>query len=202
MPASTETRNPLPTLVEWSAHSPQAKVTLTSHAFSHEGRVILVDPIEGDAATRTAIAALGQPVLIVLTNGNHERASALWKKELNIPVAFSALASREISFKPEVVLETVRNFHGLQPLALDGAATGEHALFVPHLKLLILGDALLNLPETGLSRLPDKYCSQPAALKRSLHSLAKIGFENTAFAHGPTLLRDGKTRLLPLLEAK
>lgn len=202
MPAATETRSPIPSLVEWAAHSPQAKVTLTSHAFAHDGKVVLVDPIEGDAATEAAILKLGQPVLIVLTSGNHERAANLWRKKFSVPTAFSALASREISFKPDVVLETVKNIHGFQPVALPGGATGEHALFVPHLKLLVLGDALINLPETGLGRLPDKYASNPAALAKSLGTLAKLDFEHTAFAHGPTLVRDGKKRLIPLLESK
>jgi glyoxylase-like metal-dependent hydrolase (beta-lactamase superfamily II) len=201
MSATTETRSPLPSLVEWSAHSPQAKVTLTSHAFAHEGKVILVDPIEGDSTFRKALAALGQPVLIVLTNANHERATLHWKKELNVPVAFSAHASKEISFKPDVILETLKNFQGIQPIPLEGAAPGEHALFIPHLKLLIVGDALINLPETGLSRLPDKYCSEPVKLIKALRSLDKLSFENTAFAHGTTLVRDGKSRLIPLLGA-
>jgi len=199
MSAPTETRSPLPSLVEWSAHSPQARVTLTSHAFAHEGKVILVDPIEGDPATRQALSALGQPVLIVLTNANHERATLHWKKELSVPVAFSAHASREISFKPDVILETLKNFQGIQPIPLEGAAPGEHALFIPHLKLMIVGDALINLPETGLSRLPDKYCSDPKKLNLALHTLNKFGFEHTAFAHGTTLVRDGKSRLVPIL---
>jgi len=201
MSATTETRSPLPSLVEWSAHSPQAKVTLTSHAFAHEGKVILVDPIEGDSSVRKALAALGQPVLIVLTNANHKRATLRWKKELNVPVAFSAHASKEISFKPDVILETLKSFQGIQPIPLEGAAPGEHALFIPDLKLLIVGDALINLPETGLARLPDKYCADPIKLHQSLRTLNNLSFENAAFAHGTTLVRDGKSRLVPILGA-
>ncbi|MDX6765543.1 MAG: hypothetical protein SFU85_02010 [Candidatus Methylacidiphilales bacterium] len=202
MATKPECHFPLPGLVEWSAHSPTARVTLTAHAFSHEGKVILVDPIEEVPGVRDAILGLGQPVLIVLTNGNHERASVAWKKSFNIPTAFSAMATRDISYKPDVVLETAPSIHGVHPLPLAGAAPGEHALHIPHLKLLILGDALINLAETGLSRLPDKYCSDPAALRLSLGPLAKLGFEHCAFAHGTTLVRDGKSRLLPLLQPR
>lgn len=199
MPATPTHHLVTPTLLEWSAYSPQVKTTLTAHAWSHDGKVVLIDPIPGDAAVEKALLKLGRPVLIIATNANHDRAIPDWKDRLAIPVAASALAVKDLGFKPEVILESCPLLHGLHPIPLPGAPTGEHALHSREQKLLIVGDALVNLPETGLAPLPDKYCTDPARLRTALADLAQIDFDTIAFAHGEAIASGAKARLLAAL---
>jgi glyoxylase-like metal-dependent hydrolase (beta-lactamase superfamily II) len=184
-----------PTLLEWSAYSAEVKCVLTAHAWSHDGKVVLVDPIPADAPATGALQQLGRPVLIIATNANHDRAIPHWKTLLNIPVAASAHAAKDLGIKPDVILESCPVIHGLHPIALEGGPAGEHALHSPEQKLLIVGDALVHLPETGLAPLPDKYCADPAKLRASLAKLAALPFDTLAFAHGQALASGARTRL-------
>lgn len=184
-----------PALLEWSVYSAQAKCTLTSHAWSHEGKVVLIDPVATGASATSALQQLGSPVLIIATNANHDRDILQWKQRLQIPVAASAHAVKGLGFKPEVILESCPVIHGLKPLALEGGALGEHALYSAEQKLLIVGDALVHLPETGLAPLPDKYCTDPTRLHRSLAALAELDFETLAFAHGEAIVSSARARV-------
>lgn len=192
-----------PTLLEWSAYSPEVKVVLTAHAWAHDGKVVLIDPIPGNETIEKEIIRLGQPVLIIATNSNHDRAVMDWKKRLNIPVAASAHAVKALGFKPEVILESCPLIHGLQPIAIEGAAAGEHALLSREQKLLMVGDALVHLPETGLAPLPDKYCENPARLRQSLHLLLDYKeWDSLAFAHGEAITSGARQQLQSLLQSR
>jgi glyoxylase-like metal-dependent hydrolase (beta-lactamase superfamily II) len=177
-----------PHLYEWSAYSHSVKTVLTSHAFVHDGKVVLIDPIAADAPVAVAVHKLGRPVLIIATNANHNRDISRWKTLLDIPVAASALAVKDLGFKPDVILESAKLLHGLSPIALEGAAPGEHALFSAETKLLVVGDALIHLEGKGLTVLPDKYASHPQALKKSLQTLLRLKFDTLAFAHGDAIV--------------
>jgi glyoxylase-like metal-dependent hydrolase (beta-lactamase superfamily II) len=195
MTSTTNYRLVTPTLLEWSAYSPEVKCVLTSHAWAHDGKVVLVDPIPADAPTTAALQRLGQPVLIIATNANHDRAVLHWKELLKVPVAASAHAVKDLGTKPDVILESCPVIHHLHPIALEGGPAGEHALHSPEQKILIVGDALVHLPETGLSPLPDKYCTDPAKLRASLAKLTALPFDTLAFAHGDALTPGAQDRL-------
>jgi len=184
-----------PALLEWSAYSAEAKCTLTSHAWSHQGKVVLVDPVATGAAATGALQQLGSVVLIIATNANHDRDIRQWRQLLQVPVAASAHAVKGLGFKPDVILESCPILQGLKPIALEGGAPGEHALHSAEQKLLIVGDALVHLPETGLAPLPDKYCSDPARLRASLAALARLDFETLAFAHGEAIATGARARV-------
>ncbi len=173
-----------PTLLEWSAFDPQVKTLLTSHAICNAGKVVLIDPIFPDAAVMAAISEMGMPCGIFLTNGNHERASKKLSKLLNIPVASPAFAVKEFSFKPDIILDGLTQIYGFKPIAIPGAGLGEHALYCTKTQTLCVGDALVNLPTTGLAILPDKYCLDAALLKKSLRALTLLKIQTLIFSHG------------------
>lgn len=179
------------TLIEWTVFDPAVKTNLTSHAIAIDGKVVLIDPTLPDRDTLNSITHMGIPCGIFLTNGNHERASKALSKELNIPVAAPALAIREFSFKPDIILDGLKQIYGFHPVLLPGAAIGEHALYCQKTETLCVGDALINLPGTGLSILPDKYCQNAAVLKQSLLSLLSLKIDILIFAHGKALARPG-----------
>jgi len=173
-------------LLEWSVYSPSVKTELFSHALVSDEKVVLVDPVMPDAATLTAINKLGTPGVILLTSGNHERSARELSRFLHIPVASPALAVREFSFKPDIIVDDLKQIYGIVPVALTGAAIGEHAYYCPQSQTLIVGDALLHLPD-GVIVLPDKYCTDPKQLKSSLGKLSSLNIALLGFAHGSAL---------------
>ena len=154
-----------------------------------------------DPGTLSSIIKMGVPCGIFLTNGNHERDSRLLSRQLNIPVASPALAIKEFSFKPDIILDGLKQIYGFHPFPLPGAAIGEHALYCQKTETLCVGDALIHLPETGLAILPDKYCQNAAALKQSLASLLSLKIQTLIFAHGKALPRP-ETALKKLIQIK
>ena len=61
----------------------------------------------------------------------------------------------------------------------------------------VFGDAVVHLPERGLELLPDKYCTDPAALRISLAGVP--AFERAVFAHGQPLLTGASAKVAALL---
>jgi hypothetical protein len=65
-----------------------------------------------------------------------------------------------------------------------------------------MGDALINLPQTGFVFLPDKYCHDPVTAKTSLEILLSLEIEIMTFAHGPAITLNAKEKLGELLGKK
>ncbi|MEO8354137.1 MAG: hypothetical protein ABI680_20605, partial [Chthoniobacteraceae bacterium] len=94
-----------PAVAVWQAYEPAVKCDLSSTALRLGGRLILIDPIPlaGDALTELTRDA--RPALIILTNGNHERAAAAFRARWNIPIAAHQDALTELAIDPDQILE-------------------------------------------------------------------------------------------------
>jgi len=167
-----------PGVATWSVYSEECKTDCFGHAISHQGNLVLVDPILPESIEIwDKIIKLGTPNLIVLTNGNHERHTRKVANEYGLPVAAGIEAIPELIQKPEIILDGQVKMQGLRPFPCPGAGPGETALYSESTKTLILGDSVINLPETGMQLLPDKYCSHPVKLKKSLALLLNLNFD-------------------------
>jgi glyoxylase-like metal-dependent hydrolase (beta-lactamase superfamily II) len=189
-----------PGVVTWSTYSEECKTYCFGHAHIHLGNLVLIDPILSQTEEIwSRIIALGKPNLIILTNGNHERHARKVAKEYDLPVAAAIEAISELSQKPDIILDGQLKLQGLRPYPCAGAGPGETALFSESSSTLILGDSIINLPETGLQLLPDNYCSDPRQLKKSLATLLNLPFKNLIMAHGIPLTDNPKRQLKSLL---
>lgn len=184
----------------WSRHDSESKAELYSTAVLYGNQLVLIDPSEPPPQVEEELAKLGRVSILFLTSGNHERSSELLRKKWGVPVAASAAAVSEFRQKPDVIFEAGRAIHDLTPIDLPGGAPGETALFHEPSKTIILGDAVLNLPEYPLMLLPEKYCTNSAELKESLGKLLALDFEHLMFAHGNPILSNGKEQLAQLLK--
>ena len=88
---------------------------------------------------------------------------------------------------------------GFEKIPLTGAGEGETSYFHPESKTLVVGDALINLPPHGLTLLPDKYCTDPVQLRKSVRRLSQLPIERIFFAHGAPIVHSGLSQLTPLL---
>lgn len=105
------------------------KLRMTSHALVADGRVWLVDPVEGDVEER--IRALGEPAGVVQLLDRHERACVEWARRLDVPhhlVPFAGVG-------PFEAVPVVRR-----------AFWRESALWWPERRVLVCADALGTIP--------------------------------------------------------
>ncbi len=182
-----------PGIWRWWAYSPAHKVELMSHAVrGRAGAWVVFDPIPLNPHLVETWCDGGGIDTIVLTNGNHERAAAEWRRAFGCRVAGAADVSWE--------MEGIRNdrdvvLDGWKAIRLEGGAPGETAWWLESESLMVFGDAVVNLAGRSLELLPDKYCQDPKALRRSLRSLLSIPFEFALFAHGDPLPRGAAARI-------
>lgn len=183
-----------PDVWRWWAFSPEHRVEWMTHAVRGlTGRWVVFDPIpleDFDLLLEGGIEAL------VLTNGNHERAADEWKKRFDCPVIGPAGCEWEWA---AVRLPQAGVAEGWTPVPLPGGAPGETAWRLPSLGLVVFGDAVVNLPGRELELLPDKYCTDPKTLRRSLAGLLEEPFEIALFAHGEPLLNGASERIRGLI---
>lgn len=177
-----------PGIWEWGAYSPEHRVELTSHAVRTPAGWLVFDPIPLREDLRQSFLA-GKPVAgVVMTNANHVRSVREWSRALGCPVWGRPGVDHE-----GVVFEAIEPgpgrgiWHGWTVVDLAGGAPGETAFLHPAFDLAVVGDAVVNLPGRSLEVLPDKYCADPARLRRALAGLAGMAFGRLMLAHGPPL---------------
>ena len=159
----------------WHAYDPTCKAELWSTGFTDPQGTTLFDPIDWPKESPWPQG----PIQIVRTNGNHDRACE----------GLCMLGAKMAKEPP-----------GFASIPLPGAGEGETALFHGSTGSLVLGDALINLAPHGLMPLPEKYCTDPDLLKKSLGKLLKLPVRRIFFAHGDPILQDGAERIRKLLQ--
>jgi glyoxylase-like metal-dependent hydrolase (beta-lactamase superfamily II) len=174
-----------PALFAWQAYDPSSKVDLTSVAYLVGGRLVVVDPVELTGEAETELVAAGEPVAIVLTNGNHERASASLAASWKVPVLCHEEAVAGTDIVADAYVEDGQElFGGLAVMTLPGGGPGELALYHARTQALSFGDLVINLPGYEFSLLPDKYCVDPRQARASLQKLQGLAVSRVTFAHG------------------
>ncbi len=192
MPTATNLRQIVPCLWTWHAYDPEVKVDLFSCALQSEAGLVLVDPIALDEQGMNALASAGPVHAIVLTNANHARQSAEFKRRWNVPVLAHRDAVMDLDVAIDGLLQAGDSFGGgIQVLELPGAGAGEIALH-DRSGRMHFGDAVVNLDSTGLCLLPEKYCSDPAQLKKSVAALRGLHADVITFAHGAPMVEPGE----------
>lgn len=194
-----EIQEVLPGLYFWQAYSPEVKTELSSVAIRTGAGLVLVDPIPLAPAAMEELMGFGQPASIVLTNGNHERASAFFKQKFGVPIIAHEAAQED--FKADQIVREGEKIHGeLEVVELAGFGSGEIALFSPTGPgVVMVGDALINVGSHGFAPLPDKYRSDAKIGRGPLEKLLKFSFKVMTFAHGLPIASAGRERLQNIL---
>ena len=189
----------------WEAYDPISKVDLCASAVSLGGQLYFVDPFPLAKNALAELLAGRTPAGIVVTNGNHARAAEEFRHRYRVPLALHEDARAETGLEPDVTIprEGGPIFNGaFEAIPLPGGAPGEVALYRSDAGgLLIVGDAIINLPSFPLALLPAKYCTDQKQLLRSMTPLLERPFSKMLFAHGEPLLANAHARLAAILAA-
>jgi hypothetical protein len=179
-------------LLCWSAYDPSVKADLSCCAVLTGAGMLFIDPLPLAEEPLAELAAAGQPLGVIVTNGNHERASTFFSAHFSVPIYSCAPLPGAIAISESAPPPGVERI-----VELPGFGEGEIALL--HDGILVMGDALIHLDPQGFSVLPEKYCSDPKTGRASLRKLLRLSFEVMTFAHGPPLVREPRRRLKELL---
>jgi glyoxylase-like metal-dependent hydrolase (beta-lactamase superfamily II) len=189
-----------PGLFFWQSYAPAVKSDLSSAALQLGEKLVFIDPIPLAPSALEELTSSAIPALIVLTNGNHARASEEFRRRFSIPIAAHSAAETELGLTVDQRLqEGDQLLDGLTVIEVPGAGAGEIALHAPG-GVICVGDALIHLPSHGFSLLPPKYCLDPKTLPASLQKLLRFEWQILTFAHGLPLVSGARRKLQTLLE--
>jgi len=189
---------PLPGVRQWATYSPSHRVELTSHAVGTPAGWWIFDPIPLAPAGVEQLLREQPACGILLTNQNHARAAVAWRHRGDCQIFSPDPAGCPV---PDVAPLASANLvaTGAETVSLEGGAPAEMAVFFPAISLVVFGDAVVHLPGRSLEILPDRYCTDPARLRRELAKLLARPFDHALFAHGHPLTGDARRRIKALL---
>lgn len=157
----------------------------SSCAWHGNDELVLVDPIELDAASLARLERVAKPTAILLTNQNHERHADWFRKKYGIKVHVHRDAVPGIELTPDELFgDGATVCGGLKVIHLPGCSPSDCAFYTEaNGGMVLVGDAVVNGKE-GLAFLPDDYCQDPKQNRESLKKLLKLKFETLTVAHG------------------
>lgn len=192
----------LPNISEWSWFSEEKQLNFNGHLLAVGEHRILVDPPPMNAGDRAITQRGGALDYIILTNRDHEREAAKFRKIFNCQVMAPELDAKEMTlpidktFKDGELLPggiwVVQLSHQKSP--------GESALFLQQGQgVLIVGDGIIGDPPGSLRLLPSEKYIDIVQARDSLRRLLKYTFDSLLVGDGTSLLTGAKPALEQLL---
>src|SRR6266700_6339975 len=187
----------------WHGYDSAVKAELYSTCLGTSDGTYLIDPIPFEREALSELIGANCVAVIIVTNGNHHRASAEFAEKFSAP-----LFGRTEALRNKAARELKRVTDGdeiseeLRAIGIEGAADGEIALhYAADGGTFIIGDALINFEPYGFAFLPAKYCSNQKQMRRSLRKLLDHRAQRMLFAHGTPILSDASQKLRALLDS-
>jgi glyoxylase-like metal-dependent hydrolase (beta-lactamase superfamily II) len=189
-------------LYAWSSFHAQWKTDFDSYAVKTSDGIVFIDPMKPAPAVTKKLEALGEPIAIFLTNAHHDRDADWFRKQYEIQIYAHEKAKSDCDTKIDVlVLDGERLPGGLRVIHLPGSDASEMALYTKISGgIVMIGDALLNLPAKGLALLPDQYMEDKKQAIQSLRKLVELDFKIVTFAHGDPIVDNAKKQFVTFLK--
>lgn len=177
----------------WHGFDPGVRCECGSTAVLTDLGWVVFDPVPLAGNAWAELLDIAKVHAIALTGGNHQRESLSLREKFPTFIYAPEAARGEV--EADVWLKEGDVLAGFTLVELPGAAIGEAAWCDgTH---LVVGDALIHDGSFGF--LPDKYCSNPGELRKSLKKLLALNFQTILFAHGLPLLSQARESLALLL---
>jgi len=173
----------------WSVFSDEKQLDFNGFYLVVGHERVLIDPPPLDGEQTDAVAQMGAPTLIALTNRHHGRAAGAAKERFGCPVAIHAADADHVEAPVD------QRFHDGDVLvgALEVVnlafqkSPGESGLYWRDRKVLVLGDALIGKPKGGLSRLLDAKYADPKRAEQGLQRLRELEVEALLLGDGASI---------------
>jgi len=174
----------------WSVFDEARQIDFNGYWVDTGSARALIDPVPFD---EEALARLGSPIEVILTNKDHRRSAAKARERFGAAVVAHALD------RPLVDVPVDREFTDGDVLAgalraihlPDQKSPGETALYWAARRLLFLGDALWGKPAGALTMLPPAKYKDVAAARAGLQRLAALDVDAILMGDGAPILTGG-----------
>jgi len=159
----------------WSAWQADRQLFFNSYFLASDAGNLVIDPLPLTDADAEAIEANGGVAWVVVTNRDHERATADVVRRFGARVAAGGDA-RLLAVPPDRELADGDAICGGTVVALGGLKTpGEIALhFAGRDRTVVVGDALWGRPAGSLTLMPDDKLADPRRAALSLRKLLAL----------------------------
>ena len=169
-------RELLPGIFTWARRSEPHGYDFNGFLVRRPEGNIVIDPVDPSEDDRAAIVLAGARS-VVLTNRNHSRASN-WVRERTGAVVLMHAADTDHARQQGTLIDAPlvpgRQVGPFTVVAAPGKSPGEIVLHWPSRRLLVIGDAVINPPEKGLSLLREQVLDDPTLLRRSVRALLAL----------------------------
>jgi uncharacterized cupin superfamily protein/glyoxylase-like metal-dependent hydrolase (beta-lactamase superfamily II) len=192
----------VPGVATWSRWQEDRSMFFNAWFVEGEGGNFAVDPLEPDAADLSFIDDRGLAA-VVITNRDHERASALFAQQYAVPVIAALPDAGEMSVAVERIVAHGETIFGWRVVGLDGFKTpGEFALFNRRARAAITGDAFWGAPAGALRLMPDDKLEDPVRAALSARRLLMLGVRHLLVGDGMPVFHRAWDALLDMLDAR
>ena len=192
----------LPNISEWSWFSEEKQLNFNGHLLAVGEHRILVDPPPMNAGDRAITERGGDVDYIILTNRDHEREAADFRKIFNCQVMAPELDAKEMTLPIDKTFKDGELLPGgIWVIQLSHQKSpGESALFLQQGQgVLIVGDGIIGDPPGSLRLLPSEKYIDIVQARDSLRRLLKYTFDSLLVGDGTSLLTGAKPALEQLL---
>ena len=191
-------------MYSWSVFSEMRQIDFNGHLWVRPDGNVLIDPVVMTDADLEQFDALGAAAWIVVTNRDHEREAAFFKKRTGAQLVAHAEDADLLESKVDHV---VRNgdmiVPGLDTIHLPHAKTpGEIALYWPERRLVLAGDLVVGAPLGRLSLLMDEKLAHPSQAALGLRRLLQLDFDGLLVGDGHSILQNARSLLIECLETR
>lgn len=162
-----------------------------------DGTVLLVDPVPATDAEIDALRQLGQRFEVVLLNAHHERDAARFATLFDAPVKVPRADASLVKSQNAMSFDDGAEFEGgwIARTLPNQKTPGETVLWNEERKILLVGDALIADPLTGLRLPPPAMISDRFAALESLATLLELDFDMLLTGDGFVLPAGGHEAL-------
>lgn len=183
----------------WTWFSEEKGMDFNGHVLETPDARVWLDPAYGDEALWLELEKIGRPDEILLSNRDHERASAELKRRYGAPVAIHEADAPFLSTPPERTFgDRDKLFGALQVFRFTKLKSpGECAFYWPERRMLFVGDAVTGHP-AGRAGLVQKHLGRPEVLE-DLQRLLSLDFDALLVGDGQPFKTGGKAALEKLL---
>ena len=192
----------VPGIWTWARWQPDRGLDFNGFFIASDDGNVVVDPIEPGDALLADLRERGVAT-VVITNRDHERATAAVVAATGARIVASALDAPSLTVSVDRTVEHGDAVHGWTVIGLEGFKTpGEIALYDRARDAAIVGDAIWGKPAGALTLMRDDKLADPERAALSARQLRALELEHLLVGDGDSIFSGAHAAIGAMLDAR
>lgn len=192
----------IPGVWTWARWQPDRGLDFNGFFIASDDGNVVVDPIEPGDALLADLRERGVAT-VVITNRDHERATAAVVAATGARIVASALDAPSLTVPVDRTVENGDVVHGWRVIELEGFKTpGEIVLYDRARNAAIVGDAVWGKPAGALTLMRDDKLADPERAALSARQLRALGLEHLLVGDGDSIFGGAHVAIGAMLDAR